>query len=319
MPNWLGDCVMAAPSIMGLRAALPHCQITLLMKSQLAGLGRLIPSANDVLPLDDAGGYITKARAEKFDTALVLPNSFRSAWEVFRTGAPARIGYAGDLRSWLLTRPVAKPGVKHSLHQSEYFLRLAREIAPDITIAAPELTVTAEAKAKAGSILPPVQKPFVGFGFGATYGSAKMWPSRKFAELAARLSSDYQIVLLGGEADRWAEDEILKTCEKVKPFSLVGKTDIGALAAVMARLAIYITNDTGPMHISAALGTPTLAIFGPTSPEETSPLGPNVKVIYKKAACAPCWKRKCPTDHLCMESITVDEVYGAALEMLRRK
>lgn len=313
MPNWLGDCVMSAPVIAAIKKSRPGVSVSLMMKKGVEGLGRLIPGVDDVITLDGDSAATSTAKRARYDAALILPNSFRSAWEIWRVGVPVRVGYACGFRSSLLTHRVKRPP-RHTLHMTEYYFRVAQALFPEITIGGASLAVPSSAAQNSHELLPKTGRPLVGLGFGASYGDAKMWPKERYAELIARLSETADVVLLGAESDRGLEREIL-TLADGKAVSLVGKTDLAALAAVMSRLSLYVTNDTGPMHMAAGLGVPTMAIFGPTSPEETRPLGANVAVIRHKADCAPCFKRECPTDHRCMTAVTVDEIMETARAM----
>jgi heptosyltransferase-2 len=311
MPNWLGDCVMSAPVICAIKKSRPGVSVNLMIKNGIAGVARLIPGVDDVITLDgNSGAAISSVRQARYDAALILPNSFRSAWEMWRAGVPVRVGYASGFRSPLLTHRVKRPQ-PHSMSMTDYYLRVAQALYPEITVGGAGVAVPSSAVQNSFTLLPKTDRPLVGLGFGASYGSAKMWPKERYAELTGRLAETADVVLLGAESDRETEREIMARAGG-KAVSLVGKTDLTTLAAVMSRLSLYISNDTGPMHISAGLGVPTIAIFGPTSPEETRPLGANVTVIRHKADCAPCFKRECPTDHRCMTAVTVDEIVETA-------
>ncbi len=312
MPNWLGDAVMALPVVFGLKELFPATTIDIAIKNNFAGLIDLLPGANNVISLPDKNFRLIKDG--RYDTALILPNSFRAALDIWRAGIPERIGYAGDMRSFLLTKPLTRPE-KHSMHQAEYFEALGLAAFPgfytkNLSLLAPQLSV-----GNARELLPKDDNPLIGIGFGASFGAAKMWPAVRFALLADRLAELGSVVLLGAESDREAEQKVL-ALTKSNPVSLVGETDIQTLAGVFSCLSLYITNDTGPMHLAAAIGTPVIALFGPTSPEETKPLAKNAEVIYHGADCAPCWKRSCPVDHHCMTAITVDEVEKEAIRKL---
>jgi heptosyltransferase-2 len=198
---------------------------------------------------------------------------------------------------------------------TEYYLQIAKRLFPETVVAERCLNIPPSALQESLALLPKSSRPFVGFGFGASFGSAKMWPKDRYAELICKIADRAEVVLLGAESDREVEREILRLSGG-KAVSLVGKTNLLALSAVMSRLGLYITNDTGPMHIAAGLGVPTIAIFGPTSPEETKPIGSNVHVIRHKADCAPCFKRQCPTDHRCMTAVAVEEVLWKALDVI---
>ena len=317
-PNWLGDAVMAMPALAGLKKAYPDARLTLAIGEPFAALGEMAPFVDETAALPGRGdgrraGALRGLRNRDFDTLIILPNSFRSAWELWPGRAKRRLGYAGSLRSFMLTHAPARPAA-HSLHQAEYFARLIGALYP---LAAPcpfEPGVPESARAEAARLLPGAG-PYIGIGFGASYGDAKMWPAERFGALIEGLSALGEVVLLGADGDRAAEEAVLAST-KARPLSLVGRTPLMTLAAVFERLCGYVTNDTGPMHLAAALGTPVAGLFGPTSPEETRPLGAHVSTLYHKADCAPCWRRRCPTDQRCMRAITVEEALGAARSWL---
>lgn len=320
MPNWLGDCVIASPILSGLKKLFPHARLDILIKENISGLGSVLSSVDKTIIMPSRGASSTiddtldEIRKSDYDTVLILANSFRAAWQMWKAGVPERAGYAGEFRSPLLTRAIKRPP-KHSLSQFEYYAKLAGEVFPEFEPVQEGLRIPGKFLKRADGLLPLRDKPLVGMGFGASYGAAKMWPAERFAKLADKLSNSAYVILFGAGADQEVE-KIVINASRSKLVSLVGKTDIPTLAAALSRLDLYITNDTGPMHLAAAAGAPTLAVFGPTSPDETSPRGANVKVIYRKADCAPCWRRSCPTDHRCMTSINVDDVYEEAIKML---
>ena len=317
MPNWLGDAVMAFDVIGGIKLLHPEATIDVAIRKPFAGLMDILPQVRKTFPLSGSehGESLAAIKTERYDLAFILPNSFRSAWELYGKDIHRRVGYAGNLRSFMLTETAPRPQ-KHSTHQADYFARLAVFALPQFTRKTPQVAIPDEAETKALQLLADISGPIVGIGFGATYGSAKMWPAERFAKLIDRLQNEMgaTVVLLGGDGDREVEGKVLKECGS-QPISLVGKTDLPTLAALLRRIKVYITNDTGPMHLAALVETPVVAIFGPTSPDETKPLADNAKVIYHGADCAPCWKRKCPVDHRCMTNINVDEVYEKVVQI----
>ncbi|VAX21589.1 ADP-heptose--lipooligosaccharide heptosyltransferase II [hydrothermal vent metagenome] len=296
---------MAFPMLAGLKKLYPDVCMDMAIKKSFAGLGELLPFIDNTFELPYAN-----SPQQKYDTALILPNSFRSAWEMWRACAKERIGYAGEFRSMLLTKPIRKPE-SHSLHQIEYFNNLARSAFPNFEAKEVAMKVPDTFDLKAKKLIGETKKPVVGIGFGATYGSAKMWPAERFAKLIDALSEEANVFLIGAKSDREVEQAVMAQT-KSQPKSLVGLTDIPTLAGVLSHLDLYITNDTGPLHLASAVGANVLVIFGPTDPNETKPPGDNVTLIYNRANCAPCWKRLCPTDHRCMTEITVDEVFHSA-------
>lgn len=312
---------MAAPVVAGLEELVPDGAVDMLIKAPFAGLGDMLEGVSETiwLPSDRGKRVETRHYIERrgYSTVIILPNSFRSAWEMWQAGIPERIGYDGEFRRWLLTKAIPRPP-KHSLSQKEYYSNIAQSVYPEITIKPVSVRIPEDAAKKSETLLlVDAGKPVVGVGFGASYGDAKMWPAERFAALIDRLSEIADVVLFGAASDAEAERKVL-SMTRSEPLSLVGKTDLPTLAACFNRLGLYITNDTGPMHLAAAAGAPVVAIFGPTSPDETRPEGGDVTVIYHDADCAPCWRRQCPTDHKCMESIKVNEVFDAACAALRR-
>ena len=318
MPNWLGDAVMAFDVIGGIKLLHPEATIDVAIRKPFAGLMNILPQVRKTFPLSGSehDKSLTAIKTERYDLAFILPNSFRSAWELYGKDIHRRAGYAGNLRSFMLTETAPRPQ-KHSTHQADYFARLAAFALPQFTRKTPQVAIPDEAETKASKLLADISGSIVGVGFGATYGSAKMWPAERFAKLIDRLQKEQgsSVILLGGDGDREVEGKVMKECSSL-PISLVGKTDLPTLAALLQRLKIYVTNDTGPMHLAAFLETPVVAIFGPTSPDETKPLADNAKVIYHGADCAPCWQRKCPIDHRCMTGINVDEVYDKVAQIV---
>lgn len=318
MPNWLGDAVMALNVIGGIAKKYPATIIDIAIKETFADLGRLLPQVNKTYPLSDkeSKNSFAAIAEEKYDCALILPNSFRSAWELWRKNISRSIGYAGNGRSFILTDAIPRP-LKHSLHQTDYFMGIAKEIFPDIEKVRPSIEIPKEANKRATALLADIEGPIVGIGFGASFGSAKMWPAKRFSNLIDQLakSNKARVVLVGAASDRDVEKEVVKLCAH-PPVSLVGATDILTLAAVMQKMSVFITNDTGPMHLAALLDTSTVAIFGPTSKDETAPQNINVTIVYHGADCAPCWKRTCPVDHRCMEGISVEEVFAEVVKAI---
>jgi len=317
MPNWLGDSLMALPVIGSLKAKYPGMVIDLVMRENISGLADLLPEVNRVfsLPGNNTAGRraeLLKARRAKYDFMVVLPNSFRSAWGLWPSNTPVRIGYAGSLRSFTLTHPQKRPP-KHSMRQADYFINMVKPLFPGLVRHNANIAIPQQADMESRRLLEACEKPFIGIGFGASYGSAKMWPVERFASLIDKLSARAQIILIGASAEKETENRILAITNSI-PVSLVGKTDLPVLAAVLKKLDLYITNDTGPMHLASALGVPVIGLFGPTSPEETKPAGDNSIIIHHGADCGPCWLRQCPKDHQCMTAITVEEVENAALK-----
>jgi len=262
-----------------------------------------------------------------FDTAILLTNSFESALAAFLAGSKEIIGYRRDLRSFFLTHGVKTPSRKAPrMHQSDYYVQLIHEastMSKDFVqeqgkdrfvlrkkVFFPIPSEVYESVDREWGDLGLDQSDYViGFGPGASFGSAKQWPPDRFSKLGDRIIQKYgsRIIVFGGEEDRNGAEAIVDGM-KEKALSLAGKTSLKSLGAMMEKCSLYITNDSGPMHIAAAVGIPIIAIFGSTDPSETHPLSDSYCIMQKDTDCAPCWKRECPDDHRCMDSISVEDV-----------
>lgn len=323
-PNWLGDAVMALPAMAAVRRAWPEAVLTIAAPASIAPLFEEITDAapNDVLSLagrDDSAAL----GGGRFDAALLLPNSFRSAWNARRAGIPDRWGYAGNLRSLVLTKTVPRP--RGRVHQSAYYLALVGGLAPESAHGAasaqqpdlPRITVREPTQRRAEAFLAQQGiepgASLVGFAPGAAYGHAKRWPPARVAEVVTRVWRERGAVsvLLGAAGDRGAGREIESSLPPdVRVLNLIGRTDLRLLAGLLARCGAFVSNDSGAMHLAAAIGVPVAAIFGPTDDRVTAPLG-NHDVLIHQVFCRPCMLRDCPIDHRCMKGITVDAVFAA--------
>jgi heptosyltransferase II len=316
-PNWLGDAVMALPAMGSIRR---HFRGSLIVaaRSSIAPLFEEETDArpDQVLVLDETR-EIDQLRATRADTIVLLPNSFGSAWVARRANIAERWGYAGSARSILLTRAVARPRGK--VHQVEYYRHLVHGFGVESIDAPPRLAVTARTARTTDGLLRDAkvtgEERLVGFAPGAAYGHAKRWPPDRVARLIVHLASTYGVVpvLVGAGDDRFTGREIESTLPTgTRLVNLIGKTTLRTLAGVIARCAAFVSNDSGAMHVAAALGVPLTAIFGPTDERVTAPRsqGP-ADVILRQVFCRPCMLRECPIDHRCMKRIEVEEVAQA--------
>jgi heptosyltransferase II len=319
-PNWLGDAVMALPAMAAVRGALPGVSIA------VAGLPSIVPVfqertdlAPDEVVVVERATEVGPLRAGSFDAALLMPNSFRTAWNVRRAGIPQRWGYAASFRRPLLTHPVARPrGIRH---QAAYYLELVRGLGFDAPETLPAIRVSPETAARARALLLEHgldrAVPLVGMAPGAAYGHAKRWPPTRVAELAGRLGAQGAIaVLVGAAGDREAGREIESTAPPgARIVNLIGRTDLRLLVGLMSAFHAFVSNDSGAMHLAAAVGIPVAAIFGPTDERVTAPLGDH-DVLLHQVFCRPCMLRDCPIDHRCMKGVTVDAVHAAVTRRL---
>ena len=349
--NWLGDAVMTTPALQRLRSARPDAHLTLLTPAKLADLWRGHPSLDAVLtfaPGESAWSIGRRLRAERFSTAVVLPNSPRSALEVFLARIPQRIGVRGKWRSWLLTEALPpRPGVvlmrkrtereikrlvavngaretfPASAHHIHHYLHLVGALGAETAPLPPLLHVaTAEVTALRTRLGLAEGRTFFVLNPGAEYGAAKRWPAESFVDAAVRLHerTGCHWVVTGGGSDRELAGGIAqKIGERIgggKIISVAGDTTLRDLCALLRAAALVLTNDTGPMHVAAAVGTPVVVPFGSTAPELTGPVftpdAPH-QLILGGAPCAPCFLRECPIDLRCLKGISVERVVAAAL------
>ena len=316
-PNWLGDAVLALPALESLRAALPGTHITIAALASIAPMFHEDTSAapDAVLAINDRAKEAKLLADGRFDAALLLPNSFRSAWDARRAGIRERWGMSANLRRRLLTRAVKRP--RGRVHHSTYYLALIRGLGFDIRESLPRMSARPQTAARVDALLSrhaiDGSARLVGFAPGAAYGHAKRWPPSRVAHVIERVVRDRHAscVLVGAAADRDAGREIESALPPgVRVANLIGQTDLRQLIGVLARCAAFVSNDSGAMHLAAALGVPVTAIFGPTDERVTSPLG-NHDVLVHQVFCRPCMLRDCPIDHRCMKGITADAVFAA--------
>ena len=322
-PNWLGDAVMALPACGAVRNAFPDATITIAATDAIAPMFEEETSAHAdaLLTLVNSRGEWRQLAAGAFDAVLLLPNSFRAAWNARRARIRERWGYAGRLRSRLLTRRVSKPRAR--VHQSAYYLELVRGLRIEGVGSAPSVTPRPVTLNRARHLLAQylTQGPLVGIAPGAAYGHAKRWPPARMAELAVRLARERGVtcVLVGAAGDRDAGRELESALPgNVRIVNLIGRTDLRLLIGVLAHLHAFVSNDSGAMHLAAAAGLPVTAIFGPTDERVTAPLGDH-EVLVHEVFCRPCMLRDCPIDHRCMRGISVDAVFHSVSHRVERR
>jgi len=331
-PNWLGDIILVMPAVNALREALPDAKISVLVKESMADFWRMTCVDNVISFSEKSSGIVGrrklagKLKKEKFDSVLIFPNSFDSAFVPWLAGIPERVGWPSDGRGFLLNNKISKPDHLKDKRQFLSYVYLVEKWLGKEVDAKTELSlkIPEEDRGAIKNELANFSAPIIGLNPGATYGSAKCWPAEYYAELSLKFHKEKNanIIIVGGPGDTKTCEDIFNCIEKEYPGAkswcknLSGKTSICRLAAWLEQCSFLITNDTGGMHVSAAVGTPVAAIFGPTDWSSTAPLGPNHKLIKTDADCAPCLKRECPTDHHCMTSIKPEKVWKEIKDML---
>ncbi len=333
-PNWIGDAVLALPAIAMLKHSYPQGEISLIGPPHIADLFQESPYIDRVLgckysTLKTLLLTASILRNKAFHMAVLLPNSMRSALLAYLAGIPLRAGYIKDSRKILLSIPVRTNKKIRKAHMKEYYLHIVREVATrtgriieDTTPANGGLHLTREEKALAleilhrNNILP--DDLIVGINPGAAYGPAKRWYPERFGEVANKLYKEYggKIIIFGGKSDGEISQQIAKA-GNVPVLNMAGRTTIRELMALISQCKVFITNDSGPMHIAAAFSVPVVAIFGSTDPDRTSPIGEGHVIIKKDVACSPCFLRECPHNMECMDMIGVEDIMRGVEKIIR--
>jgi heptosyltransferase-2 len=331
--NWVGDTVLSYPTVQQLKTLFPKSHLAILIPSYLVDLWKTFPYVDEIIPFQKKGGIgsiwedlnLSQSLKERnFDLAVILPRSFRSAFHIYLARIPIRIGYQSEGRSLLLTHGIRRTKELLHGHRVHYYRKLIEPLGKMESPHSPQIVLREEDRRWADRALKdlgiPEGKPLIGINPGATYGLAKCWYPDRFGRLGERLAEKWQarILLFGKEEERPIVHEILHHLG-TEGIDLTGKTGLLQLAALLERCTLLVTNDTGTMHVATAVGTPVVALFGSTPPLATGPWGEGHAVVRKNVPCSPCWKRICPTDHRCMELITVDEVEKVVDKQLRHK
>ncbi|MCX8156935.1 MAG: lipopolysaccharide heptosyltransferase II [Verrucomicrobiae bacterium] len=348
--NWLGDAVMSTPAVMRLREYCAEARITLLCHEKLGELWQAHPAVDEVLTFSsEESAWKTGRRLarERFDAAVIFPNSPRSALQVWLGRVPVRVGMAAPWRRWLLTHAVppraghvrmrkrtpeeiqgllagslrAEAPPPREAHHLYHYLHIVGAVGARTEPLAPQIAVAPDCAERIRARLAGVSGPVVALCPGAEYGPAKRWPRENFIELAKELQRQWQaeILLVGGHHDAQVTGQIARAVGgRIRDWA--GQTSLGELAAVLGACRVVIANDSGPMHLAAAVGTPVVALFGSTSPHLTAPGLPGEKrhaILYQKVPCSPCFLRECPVGYRCLKNLRVAEVLEAAAAYLR--
>jgi heptosyltransferase-2 len=332
--NWIGDAVISLPAIEALHARFPNAEIVLVSKPWVSDLYLNHPAVSRQIVYDAEGEHrgvrgfgklVRTLRAEGFDAAVLFQNAFQAAWMAWCARIPLRIGYARDGRSALLNEAIEAPPPAAYGHQVYYYLQLLFRcglIENAATFQEVRLPLAESEQRWAVKQLQEVglggRRFLVGISPGASFGGAKRWLTHRYAELADRLieAVGADVLIFGSRADRPVAEAMAQAMDHTCVL-VAGKTSLREFMALMAKCHLVITNDSGSMHLAAALGLPLLAIFGSTNERATGPLGRGARVVKYPVACSPCGLRECPIDFRCMNGVSVDEVYKSALELVK--
>jgi heptosyltransferase-2 len=329
--NWIGDAVMSLPALYAVRDRFPKAHIAVLARPWVADIYTRESFANEVILYHAARGMsdlgakwrIAKnLRKQRFDMAILLQNAFEAAALVWLAGIPRRIGYHRDGRGWLLTDAVQVPGRNEiDRHERFYYLEMLRRAGLIQTLPdSPAIRLQGAREARASGL-----RKFAAMGFtgvtgvspGAAYGTAKRWLPERFATAASTLRAP--VALFGSAGERALCEEIAESLRSsgVPVHNFAGQTSLREYIDLAAACRVYLTNDSGGMHMASALGVPTVAIFGATDERGTGPTGPLARVVREPVECSPCLLRECPIDHRCMTGVTAERVARVASDLLK--
>ena len=326
-PNWIGDVILALPAIESLKKNFPQAEIWLAANDWVSDLFVSDGAPPNIIPLGRLNHLkILRTTAEKikesrFDIGLLMTNSFASALLFYLAGIPQRWGYRRDGRGLLLSKGVLWKEPLVASHHVHYYLGLLESLGLQTVSPEIRLSLTAEetdqARKELAALDIDLEKPLVILNPGAAYGPAKRWPSARFAELAGMLQGRKNVeILITGSPEETELAESIAAALPARPKSLAGKTSLRRLLGVISQSALFVTNDSGPMHMANALRVPVVAIFGPTDPKITGPFHQPSTVLKKDVPCWPCLYRSCPYDHRCMTHISPEEVFQACAAFL---
>ena len=324
--RYIGDVLLATPTLRAIKEAWPDVRVTIMVNRGTEDVLSGNPDIDEILVLDKGSmaaqwRLMVDLRRRRFDTVIDLTDGDRAAFLSWMSGASVRVGF-NDEQRWrgacysVVVPP--QPGMRHRIERDLVALK-PLGIHPSETL--PRLWLTGEDEAAADQLLNRLgikrDPPFIILQPGARYWF-KAWPAERFAELADRLASEYTCqVLIVGSRDEEALAQRIHEAATSRPISIAGLTTLKQFASIVKRAALFVGNDSGAMHIAAAVGTPMVALFGPSSPDEWGPRGGRVKVLYKGLDCRACFHPTCQRGELnCMKQISVGEVLRAVCDLV---
>lgn len=344
--NWIGDAVMSLPAVRVIRSAFPDSDIHMMVKKWVEPIFTGDPNIDGVIEYrkeyEGVTGKLTASRllrSARYDSAILLQNAFDAAILSYLAGIPERAGYSRDARGFLLTDPVTVTNETRRLHNTLYYLNLMRELGLDAAYRHPWVYMGSDERASSESWLGALRRPVVLLNPGATYGSAKRWPPEHFSSLAGKVIRELNgsVVLTGSESERPVAGEILRGIGRglltdETTLDISGRTSLKELISIISGVDIVVTNDSGPMHLAYAVGTPLVALFGSTDPVLSGPpsfvkpgeygfmsdieFGVRDIVLRREVDCGPCFERECRKGDVgCLRGISPDEVYDAVLRL----
>ena len=329
--NWIGDVVMSLPAVAAIRKRWPGARISVLAKPWVSEIYRLSPDVDEIIDFQEPGrhaGVMGKLRLagelrkDPFDCAILLQNAIEAAIVARLAGIPLCAGYNSDGRGMLLTHSVRRTKAVRQIHQIDYYLEMVRALGCTPTERSIQLHAGDDYDGVAEKLFSEygigAGRTLIGLAPGAAYGPAKMWFPERFASVIDRLIDDTgaQAILFGSGGDKESTAAVVRNARHCL-IDIAGKTNLQEAIALISRCGLFLSNDSGLMHVAGSLGIPTVAIFGSTNPVTTSPVGEKSIVIHRDVPCSPCLKPACPTDFCCMNLIGAEEVYDAARMLLK--
>ena len=326
--NWIGDAILTLPAVNSIRATYPQAHIAVLVKPGVADVYGFFSAVDELIiyenKFDTPLGVFRLARMLKgknFDAAILLQNAIEAAIISLAARIPLRAGFDSDARGLLLTHRVHRTQELREVHQIDYYLKMVKALGcvpVDLEMHLEVKINPLDAQDILRKFMPDTEKMIIGIAPGAAYGPAKRWLPDRFAAVADKLNEhlDSQVMILGGKAD-WEVAQEVQRRAQTKIINLAGKTTLRESIYLISQCHLFISNDSGLMHIAGALNIPTVAIFGSTNPVTTSPVGNKSIIVRKEVSCSPCLKETCPTDFRCMKQISVEDVFTAAHKLLQ--
>ena len=328
--NWIGDAIMTLPAVASIRATYPQAHMAMLVKPLVADIYKIFSDLDDVIiyekKFDHPAGVFGLARMlrdQKFDAAILLQNAIEAAIIALAARIPVRAGYDSDARGLLLSHSVRRTKAIRKVHQVDYYLEMVKALGcvpVDREMHLEDRINPPDVREILRRFIPDPQKAVIGIAPGATYGPAKKWFPDRFAAVANRLSEKFsaQVILMGGKSDAETAREV-QSFAGTEFINLCGKTSVREAVYLISQCRLFISNDSGLMHVAGALNVPTVAIFGSTNPVTTAPAGRKSVIVRHEVPCSPCLKKECPSDFRCMDLISVNDVLQAAERLWEEK
>ncbi len=320
-PNWVGDAVMSLPVVQSLAGIDSRGRIDVVCRETVAAVYQSSPAVGKVWRLPEKTfGLPSAVSREEYSALVVLPKSWRTAIQGWKSGIPRRFGLATRGRGWFFTDRARLNRLHREIHHTRVFYHACGELLSEPgRLPLPRLELSAQYPPD--KLTTRVEGDYMVIHCGSAYGPAKRWPVPGFRNFLRLLLDEYEfsVVGVGVAAERELTAQILQVVAPDKRCNLAGETTLQECMEIIAGSRLTVANDSGLMHLSAGLGSPTVGIFGSTSPELTSPLGEQTRIIYADVECSPCFKRVCPLprqSYRCLKQITPEKVLRISRELL---